>query len=684
MILLLSLSLVGCEENPWNDPYPNEKKTSHTLYSAFTVHPQHLDPAQSYSEAEWVFIGQIYEAPLQYNYLKRPYTLEPLTAVDLPEVQYFSQKGEKLADNALPENIAYSEYVIHLKPGIYYQKHPAFAKDEQGDFLYHDLNPSQIQQYQTLTDFKQWETRELIAEDYVYQIKRMADPSLSSPIFGLMSRYIVGLQSLRDQLNTEVTKQLQPRAIDLRNYSLLGVEAIDRYRYRIRVSGKYPQLRFWLATLFFVPMPWEAVQFYAQPGLAEHNISLDWYPVGTGPYVLSENNPERRMVLEKNPLYRREYYPTTKNTVGETLPMVDKILFSLERESIPYWAKFLQGYYDSAGVSSDNFNSAIQLNAAGNEELSPALKKLEVTLQTSVSPGVWYWGFNFLDSVVGGSSEKAKKLRQAIALCFDIEEFIAIFLNGRGIVASGPIPSDIIGFEVQTPAENSNLEKAKKLLKEAGYESGLTLYFDTEANGSPDEIATQAWLKKQLEKIGITLVIRGTTFNRFVEKLRTGTAQLFFFGWSADYPDPENFLFLFYGPNKNVLEGGPNVSNYQNKAYDMLYEKMREMDNGPARLKLIQEMDAILKADKVWIGGFYPLAYSLQHQWLEPRKPSGLINNTLKYVKLYPELRAKKQQLWNEPYRWPLLVLLGLAFVGIWGGKHWYKKRQQQLLERAR
>jgi len=133
-----------------------------------------------------------------------------------------------------------------------------------------------------------------------------------------------------------------------------------------------------------------------------------------------------------------------------------------------------------------------------------------------------------------------------------------------------------------------------------------------------------------------------------------------------------------------VLEGGPNVSNYQNKAYDALYEKMREMNNGPERLALIQEMDAILKADKIWISGFYPMAYSLQHQWLEPRKPSGLINNTLKYIKLYPELRAKKQQLWNEPYRWPLLVLFALILIGSWSGRRWYKNRQQRLLERAK
>lgn len=634
---------MACDKDPWNTPYPNEDKNANILYTAFTEHPQHLDPAESYSETEWVFLGEIYEPPLQYNYLKRPYTLEPLTASRLPTVQYFNQKGELINENAPSTAIAYSEYTIHIKPGIYYYPHPAFAKENESVGA-----------------------RELVAEDYVYQIKRMALPTLSSPVFGLLSHYIVGLSELREQLKNQVE-------IDLKNIQLSGVKSLDRYTYRIRVRGKYPQLQFWLATPFFAPMPWEAIQFYATPGLKEKNISLNWFPVGTGPYYLSENNPERRMVLEKNPLYRQD----------EKLSRVDKILFSLERENIPYWLKFLQGYYDSSGVSSDNFSSVIKVNDQGKQELTPTLKKQGITLETAVSPGIWYWGFNFLDPIVGGNSPRAKKLREAISLAFDLEEYISIFLNGRGVVATGPIPSDIIGNSVQATRARMNVEKARLLLKEGGW-AGLTLYFDTEANGSPDEIATQAWLKKQFEKIGINLVIRGTTFNRFLEKLRNGSAQLFFYGWSADYPDPENFLFLFYGPNKSVLDNGPNVSNYQNSDYDRLYEKIRAMDNGPARLALIREMDAILKMDNIWIGGFYPISYSLQHQWMSPRKPSGMIINTLKYVKIDPKLRSQQQWLWNKPYRWPLWLLGLVVLGGIYQGIRWYHQKQHRSLERAK
>ena len=74
--LLALLTACGSE---WNNPYPASERAANTLYSAFTDRPKHLDPVQSYAEDEFNLLGQIYEPPLQYHYLKRPYTLEPLT-----------------------------------------------------------------------------------------------------------------------------------------------------------------------------------------------------------------------------------------------------------------------------------------------------------------------------------------------------------------------------------------------------------------------------------------------------------------------------------------------------------------------------------------------------------------------------------------------------------------------------
>ena len=65
---------------------------------------------------------------------------------------------------------------------------------------------------------------------------------------------------------------------------------------------------------------------------------------------------------------------------------------------------------------------------------------------------------------------------------------------------------------------------------------------------------------------------------------------IFLWGWNADYPDPENFLFLLYGPNKKVGNNGENASNYENPKFDALFEKMANMENSPERLKIIKEM----------------------------------------------------------------------------------------------
>lgn len=720
--MLVVLLFSGCEAQDWNNPYPYENPKSKTLYTAFTERPKHLDPAISYSMNEAVFISQIYEPPLQYHYLKRPYELEPLTAEALPEVHYFNKAGQILAENATQnEEVAYSDYIIRIKPGILFQPHPAFVQDASGNYRYQNLSEAEAGKYRKLSDFKETATRELTAEDYVYQIKRLAEPSLNSPIYGLMSQYIEGLAELRQTLSSirrEKESQAKQEAaefseleIDLRPFTLLGVQQIDRYQYRIRIKGKYPQFRFWLAMNFFAPVPWEVAMFYAQPSLLKRNISLDWYPVGTGAFLLAENNPDRRMSLVKNPNYRDTFFPTEGSEqdkaiglladAGKKLPLIDQVVFSLERESIPFWNKFLQGYYDFSGIASDNFSSVIRLDKDGNLVLTEELAKKGMRLNASVSPYIYYWGFNMLDKTIGGNSPQARKLRQAIATAFDTEEFISIFLNGRGLIAKGPIPPDIFGYESQLSPETLQeklqqqegksknkavrekaISTAKKLLKEAGYSKGLTVYLDTVATGDPDEIATHAWLKEQFEKMGLQLVIRGNQVNRFQDKLLQGDVQIFAMGWSADYPDPENFLFLFYGPNASAQFGGENKTNYSNPEFDRLFEKMRLLEDGPERLQIISEMIKILQQDCPCIWGFFPKTYGLYQAWTRVTKPSPIVNNNLKYININSELRANSRDAWNHPLLWPLFafivfLLVIVLLLGFWYWSSQSKKRRR-------
>jgi len=142
--------------------------------------------------------------------------------------------------------------------------------------------------------------------------------------------------------------------------------------------------------------------------------------------------------------------------------------------------------------------------------------------------------------------------------------------------------------------------------------------------------------------------------------VRKGAVQLFYFGWNADYPDPENFLFLLYGPQGKVRHGGENAANYTNPEYDRLFERMRAMENGPERQAIIDRMLAILHEDAPWVWGFHPKDYSLRHAWLLNRKPTKVGNNTLKYQRIDVALRERLRAQWNRPVFWPLLLAGGL------------------------
>ena len=694
-ILLLALAslLAACSGN-WNNPYPKSERDAGILYTSFEERPKHLDPARSYSSNEAEFTAQIYEPPLQYDFLKRPYTLIPLTAQAVPRPQYFDAQGKRLPDDAPAEQIERSVYELRIKPGILYQPHPAFARDAAGHYRYHAMKVADVGGKQQISEFPHAGTRELTAADYVYQIKRLANPKISSPIFGLMSEYIVGLKQLGDTLEKAARENAGQR-LDLNAYPLAGAEVVDRYTYRISIKAKYPQFIYWLAMPFFSPIPWEAEVFYAQPGMADKNFNLDWQPVGTGPYRLTVNDPNRQMVLEKNPNFHGERYPGEGEPedvavglladAGKALPLVDKVVFSLEKETIPYWNKFLQGYYDSSGISSDSFDQAVQFSAGGDPQLTDSMRDKDIRLVTAVATSLNYIGFNMLDPVVGGLSEDKRRLRRALSIAFDHEEFISIFLNGRGISGQGPLPPGIFGhlegaaginpyvFENhQGQPRRRSIDEARRLLAEAGYPDGrdaktgapLVLNFDTAASG-PDAKSRLDWMKKQLAKLNVQLVVRGTDYNRFQDKMQKGNAQLFEWGWNADYPDPENFLFLLYGPNKKVGKGGENAANYENPEFDRLFKQMKDMDNGPARQQIINEMIEIARRDAPWIFAFHPKTFGLRHAWVHNVKPNLMANNTLKYRRIDPALRAAKRAEWNRPVLWPMGLGAGIIIAAI-------------------
>jgi len=718
VVLVLLYFMVACDDRAWNNPYPASEDGKNTLYTKFSERPKHLDPVRSYVSNEYEIIAQIYEPVVQYHYLKRPYELVPLAGTAVPRPQYLDKNKQVLADDVSVSEIAYSVYEIEIQPGIMYQPHPAFAKDQQDQFLYHKLDTAQLEDIFTLADFTHMGTRELVAADYVHQIKRLAHPRLHSPIYGVMADYIVGLKDFSKTLKSVSEAQKHNNNgnksyINLTDYDLPGVKQLGKYRFQITIKGKYPQFVYWLAMPFFAPMPVEAERFYAQPGLVEKNITLDWYPVGTGPYMLTENNPNLKMVLQRNPNFHGEQYPQEGdmgdekagllNDAGKQIPFIDKVVFNLEKETIPYWNKFLQGYYDTSSISSDSFDQAIQFGGDGEVGLTESMSDKGIELMTAVTTSIWYYGFNMQDNLVGGDSERARLLRQAIAIAIDMEEFISIFANGRGVAAHSPLPPGIFGdiegeaginryvydWQGNRPKRKS-IDEAKKILAQAGYPNGrdektgkpLLLYFDTAMPG-PDAKSYLNWLRKQFQKINIQLVIRNTDFNRFQDKMRKGTAQIFRAGWNADYPDPENFMFLLYGPNKKADNNGENQANYDNPEFNSLFEQMKAMENSPERQVIINKMQKILRHDAPWLFGFVPKGFSLYHAWYKNVKPNLMANNTQKYKRIDPVLREQKRSAWNQPNFYPVLVILVVLLLLILPGILTYIRKEHHVADRG-
>ncbi|MGE4652181.1 MAG: ABC transporter substrate-binding protein, partial [Myxococcota bacterium] len=337
----------------------------------------------------------------------------------------------------------------------------------------------------------------------------------------------------------------------------------------------------------------------------------------------------------------------------------DRVEFRREKEGIPRFNKFLQGYYDGSGIAKESFDQVIQEGS-----LSPAMIEQGIFLDRTIEPVVFYLGFNMDDPVVGRpAGERGRKLRQAMSLVVDTGEYTRIFSNGRGVPAQSPIPPGLFGYDpgYRNPYRQIDLEGAKELLLEAGYPDGidpatglpLELTFDTQdtsaQGGLRFKFFTKAW-----RQLGIDVKIEATNYNQFQEKVRNGSYQLFTWGWIADYPDPENFLFLLWSEMARSKSGGPNTANFQDPRYDALYVQMKSMPNGPGRRAAIEEMIAILEEERPWIELTHSEAYALYHGWLQDVKPFGMSFPMTKYRDLDPGLREQRRVAWNKPVIWPL------------------------------
>ena len=700
--------LAGCD----NSPHPHGAERENTLFMAFAERsPRYLDPTSSYAAHESTYVFEISEPPYGYHHLKRPYTLVPRAAEALAKPYYLDAQGKRLPDDAPDEQVAEAVYDVPIRRGLKWSPHPAFAKDAQGHYLYHHLQPGELGDKRSPFDFKQLGTREVVAEDFVYALKRHASPRLDAPLAALFSEHVVGLRDYIALVKRESDKQLQglPETLadkpflDLRQWPLAGAEAVNDHLLRVRIKGRYPQWQYWLATNFTAAIPWEVDSFYAQPGMAANSLGWNCWPVGSGPFMMTEYVQDRRHVMSRNPNYHGDTYPCEGSPgdaeaglladCGKRMPFVDKIVAINVKEKVPIKELFKQGYLDLPEMDRADWGVGLAVDRDDSDEVKTFFEQRGFQLPMNVDITNWYMGFNMLDPVVGrGDTPEQQKrnraLRQAISIAVDWEEgYGRIFRDKGGDAAHGPIPPGVFGSREGQPGEfnpvthrlvdgkvqRRPIADALKLLEEAGYPGGrdaktgkpLVLSYDFQRVVTPELKAENDWMVRQYAKLGIQLDIRATDFNQFQEKILKGKHQIFWRGWFADYPDAENFLFLLYGPNSKSLHEGENVSNYANPEFDRLFRQLQTLEDGPAKAQLMAQMNDIARQDAPWAWGFWSYSGLAFQSWVHNGKPGIVPRDPARYLRVDAAERAAKVAAWNRPVWWPLLVLAagGLAIV---------------------
>lgn len=621
----------------------------------------------AYTYEEHRITGAVYATLLDYHYLKRPYTLIPGLAQQVP-------KAQPLADGRVA-------YQFELREGLMFDHDPCFTLGAQG---------------------RTW--RPIVAADVAFEILRIADPAVNSPVVEPFAN-IDGFREFSERL-TSLRKskpgfgKLPVSEQYMQAGPMKGLEIEDDRKLRVVLSAPYPQILYWFAMPFSAPMPWEAVQYY--DGRNGHDRLAD-HPVASGPFRLSVYDRQARMVLEARPYWRESskrgllpVYPSEgepgdretgrldPGSVGRPLPFIDRIEYRREKESIPAFNKFLQGYYDvPIRIIKESFDKVIQQGA-----LSPEMVRMGMRLDKSPTPTTYYIGFNMDDPVVGApGGERSKKLRQAMSLAVDSIEYSRLFLNNLGVPAQSPLPPGIYGYDpsYRNRYRTVDYAKARRLLAEAGYARGvdpktgapLRLTFDSYETLASRRLAYQFFVNAW-RKLGIDVEIDATNYNAFQEKVRNGAYQIYLWGWNADYPDPENFFFLLWSEMRRSKNQGPNSSNFSDSEYDRLFMAMRTRDNDAERLQLIGKMRAILEAQRPWIELYHREEYSLYHGWVKNYKPMPLSEATeSKYEDIDARKRAALRAAWNQPVLWPIYLLLVVLVASIVPAVATYLKERQ-------
>ena len=532
----------------------NAADMNKVIRDVFPAGESGFDPAAGDSLYSGTIIQAIFDTLYTYDYLARPSKLVPLAAESLPQI---TDSGKT--------------YTIKLKKGIYFADDPAFGGKK----------------------------RELVAEDVVYSLKRMADPKMRSPWVFLVAGKFVGLDE-------EIASAKKSGKFDY-DKKLPGMEAVDKYTLRFRLTDTDYNLPYVLAHEPTGIVAREVIEKYGESdGRAMAN------PVGSGPYKLAQWVRSSKIVLEANPNYRGftwDFVPQdaadqklVAQMKGKKMPQVGRVEVSVIEEDQARWLAFQNRELDIM-----NMEGPLAPQAIVDGKIKPELAAKGIRLDRIVDPEISFTYWNFQDPVVGGLTKEKIALRRAMAMSYNAAEDIKVIRNGQAVEALYPIPPGVVGH---VPDWKSSIKydpvAANALLDRFGYKKGadgkrttpdgkplvVTLFSRPDTLGRQQD---ELW-KKSLDAIGVQMDVHKDKFAELLKLEKQCKVMSRPAAWIADYPDGDNFMQLLYGPNT----GASNFGCVKIPEYDALYARTAKMPPGPERDKLYQEMTRIIEAYAPW------------------------------------------------------------------------------------
>jgi oligopeptide transport system substrate-binding protein len=543
------------------------------LRLALENHFESLDPGKAFSDDALLVSAQVNEPLYQYHYLKRPYELEPLVAESMPVL-----------------DATRTVLTIRLKDKVQYHDHPAFKG----------------------------QVRLLKAQDFVNQFKRLALDELKSPARSLFAGVIKGFANYGETCGQDWRK--------IPEIDLSGFKALDDKTLQITLERPEPNIFYYLALNFVVPIPWEIIEF-------EKN-NLDRTLIGTGPYYYQGYHPDY-YGMKRFKAYRRDYYPTSGDRYAnmekllissrQLIPFVDEVKFFITTRESDRWEMFLKHQIDILSVP----KSFIPKLFDSNGELHSDLKQQDIKLKHFPSLSNRWLAFNMRHPLF----KRYPVLREAIAYGIDYEKYIKIISQNTNLRANSILAPGISGY---TPAKefrfNYQPEKAKKLIESAGLgdpSKAPEIIYSTRGNQNINILEAE-FIKEQLESLGLKVKVEVLDFPQFLKRGRAGDLMFFTDNWLFDYPDGENIFQLLVSSNFP----GINKSGYSNPALDKLYIKLKQTNDGDQRDMLILQMEDLVFKDIPWIPLMYESTFVLQYPEIKNFRKSSIIRNYIKYLKI--------------------------------------------------